>query len=275
METEVTRYGVKEQQTANTKLDVHLEEIRVFGYTILDSGFDHVALADFKSRLDNILARQSAEAGDDGVLASIGERNTARALLAYDETFLKLALHPQIQEICRRLLGEYFILMLQNATINPPNEERHHQSAYHRDLPYQHFVSSRPLAVNALLCLDPFSRDTGSTFVLPCSHKAEAFPSDDYVRKMELPITAPVGSFIVFDSMLYHRAGLNISENHRYAINLCYSLPILKQQISLPALLGGKWSENAALARLLGYESEPVHSVLEWQQQRLRRRRPI
>ena len=39
----------------------------------------------------------------------------------------------------------------------------HHQSAFHRDLPYQHFTSSRPIAINALFCADEFTNENGAT----------------------------------------------------------------------------------------------------------------
>jgi ectoine hydroxylase-related dioxygenase (phytanoyl-CoA dioxygenase family) len=271
MESNFSRYGIREQHPAEKWLDVHLEEIAIQGYTVLDSGLSVAELADLKTSLDRILNQQADEIGGPDILANIGEGNTVRALLAYDDAFLKLALHPTIQEICQRTLGPYFILMLQNATINLPSQQRHHQSAYHRDLPYQHFVSSRPLAMNALLCLDAFNAETGGTYVVPGSHKVEAFPSDSYVSKSEQAVVAPAGHFIVFDSMLYHRAGINVSTQSRYGINICYSIPILKQQISLPSLLQGKWSDDPQLARLLGYDSEPPSTVVEWRRRRLQR----
>jgi hypothetical protein len=48
------------------------------------------------------------------------------------------------------------VLHLQNGIINMPNEE-HHQSSWHRDLPYQNWTSSEPLACNVFYCLDNFN----------------------------------------------------------------------------------------------------------------------
>lgn len=39
-----------------------------------------------------------------------------------------------------------------------------------RPVLYQHYVSSSPLAVKALFCVDDFTHENGSTFVLPASH---------------------------------------------------------------------------------------------------------
>lgn len=264
-------YGIREARPDKDALDVHAQEIQLLGFTILEAAVTGERLSHWRQSLDGILERQAAESGGANALHAIGEENTARAVLAYDETFLEIANHPLPIELCRRLLGDYFILMQQNGIINQPTEAAHHQSAYHRDLPYQHFVSSRPLAISALFCLDPFEADNGSTVILPGSHKTELFPSESYVRKMERPVTAPAGSFIVFDSMLFHRAGMNRSTAIRRAVNNVYTLPFLKQQIVLPALLDGKWADDPWLRRFLGYESDPPASPAAFRARRARR----
>jgi hypothetical protein len=86
------------------------------------------------------------------VLARIDEHNTIRTPFAYDGSLLTLARNPAILEICKRLIGGYQILSQQNGVINPP-ARTYNQGAWHRDLPYQHVVFSRPMAINALFCL--------------------------------------------------------------------------------------------------------------------------
>ncbi len=64
---------------------------------------------------------------------------------------------------------------MQNGVINRP-ERVQAQTGWHRDLNYQHWVPSKPLAVSALVCLEDFNVETGGTAFLPSSHKFEAFP---------------------------------------------------------------------------------------------------
>jgi ectoine hydroxylase-related dioxygenase (phytanoyl-CoA dioxygenase family) len=127
--------------------------------------------------------------------------------------------------------------------------------------------------MGALFCIDPFRVETGATTVLPASHRMEAFPSEDVVAQLETPVTAEPGSFIVFDAMLFHRAGANRSDRPRRAVNHVFSVPIIAQQISLPDALDGRHSEDRALARLLGYDVAPARSVLAWRERRLARSR--
>jgi ectoine hydroxylase-related dioxygenase (phytanoyl-CoA dioxygenase family) len=264
MTKSIPTYGMRDRLQLKDQIDLHVQQIELAGYTILQNVSEHGEIADWRSRIDAIVLRQAAEAGGAEALRNIGEENTARAALAYDEAFLRLALNDSVLAVCERLLGGYYILNQQNVVVNPPAGKHHHQAAYHRDLPYQHFVSTRPLAISALFCADPFTEASGGTVVIPGSHKFEAFPSDEVVAHLERQIEAPAGAWLLFDAMLFHRTGINRSNAPRRAVNHVWSLPILKQQIDLPALLPKKLAKDARLARLLGYDSDPPKSVGDW-----------
>jgi hypothetical protein len=265
-------YGIVERAEAADTIARLAERIRLIGYAVLDGGFSSREIDDLGARLEQVMARQVEEFGGADRIASIGDTLTARCPLVYDEAFVGLAAHADLLALCRLLLGDYIVLMQQNGVINPPGD-RHTQVAYHRDLPYQHFVSSRPLAVSALFCIDPFRVETGATTVIPGSHRMEMFPSDQVAADLDTAVIAEPGSFIVFDSMVFHRAGENRSGKPRRAVNHVYTVPIVAQQISLPEALQGRYANEPALARLLGYESAPARSVTSWRERRLSRRR--
>jgi hypothetical protein len=50
-----------------------------------------------------------------------------------------------------------------------------------------------------------------------------------------------------------------------------FTIPLIAQQISLPAALDGRYSDDPELARLLGYDTAPAQSVADWRRRRLRR----
>jgi ectoine hydroxylase-related dioxygenase (phytanoyl-CoA dioxygenase family) len=262
-------YGVNEQEVAAGDVAAHAERIRLAGYCVLAGALSAADTADLAARLDEVLRRQTEEFGSER-LEQIGDGFTARCPLVDDAAFLKLATHRRLLALVRLLLGEYVVLMQQNGVINPP-QEGHTQGAYHRDLPYQHFVSSRPLAISALFCIDPFRTETGATMVIPGSHHVERFPSTDVAASAEVSVNADAGSFVVFDAMLFHRAGDNRSGRVRRAVNNVFSVPIIAQQISLPSALNNRYSDDPELARLLGYDSTPAASVADWRTRRLRR----
>ena len=263
-------YGIVERATPATDAARVAERIRLAGYAVVPSGLSSAEVADLGTRLDRVMARQVEEFGGAERLASIGDALTARCPLVYDEAFVGLAAHPVVLAVCRELMGDYVILMQQNGVINPSGQ-RHTQVAYHRDLPYQHFVSSRPLAVSALFCIEPFTASTGATTMIPGSHRMEQFPSDAVAAELDTAVSADPGSFIVFDSMVFHRAGENRSGRPRRAINQVFATPIIAQQISLPDALNGRYADDPALARLFGYDVSPPRSVTAWRERRLAR----
>ena len=264
-------YGVVERGHAQSTVAQWAERIRLAGYVVVPGGFSSSEIADFSQRLDRVMDRQVQEFGADR-LAAIGDTLTARCPLVYDDAFVRLAAHPEVLAVARELLGDYIVLMQQNGVINPAGQQ-HTQLSYHRDLPYQHFTSSRPLAISALFCIDPFRPETGATTVIPASHRMEAFPSDQVAASLDIAVTAEPGSFIVFDSMLFHRAGANRSDRPRRAVNQVYSVPIIAQQISLVDALPPQYASDPALARLFGFEVTPARSVTAWRERRLARTR--
>jgi len=263
-------YGIVEQAAAETTVKQLADRIRLVGYAVLPSGFAAAEIADLSERLDRVMGQQVEEFGGADRMTSIGDALTARCPLLYDDAFIGLAAHPELLALARELLGDYIVLMQQNGVINPP-KQGHTQLSYHRDLPYQHFVSSRPLAMSALFCIDPFRVETGATTVIPASHRMEAFPSSEVAAELDTPVTADPGSFIVFDSMLFHRAGANVSDRPRRAVNQVFSVPIIAQQISLPDAFAGRYADDPQLGRLFGYGVSPSPSVVAWRERRAAR----
>jgi len=265
-----TLIGVLEAETAGDTLALHAESLRRQGFTVPPSGLSEATLGDLARRLDLAYARQVEEFGGAERMDRIGDAWSARALLAYDDAFVRLAAHPPILDLAARLLDGYVLLNQQNGVINPPSGA-FGQTAWHRDLPYQHFVASRPIAISALFCVDAFTRENGATHVVPGSHQSESFPSSAAVEHLSRPVEAAAGSFIVFDSMLFHRAGDNRSGAPRRGINHVYSRAFLRQQIDLPAVLDGRYRDDPLLARLFGYHDRAPPSVLAWRNARLAR----
>ena len=261
MVTRVPRYGVHKQTPYEGFLDQVVETIRLVGYAVVDGQYSSEKMAQFSSAFDRALLKTYERHGGREALAKIDEHNTIRALLALDRLFLELVINKTVLAICRRLIGDYIVLNQQNGIINPPHAEYYNQGAFHRDLPFQHFASSDPLAMNALFCLDEFTLDNGATYVVPASHKQEDFPSDATVAALQTQISAPAGSYLILDGLVYHAGGINRTDRARRAVNHLYSVPIIRPQIDLTAVLGLDYTADPELRRLLGYELKVPDSI--------------
>lgn len=264
-------YGINNNVSLTTKEDFHLEEFYNLGYTIIENVISEAELISLRTELDNIYKIQEKETGKEN-LKLINEENLVRIPLAYSNLFVKLASRKEMMAYVEKILGSVFILHLQNGIINMPNEE-HHQSSWHRDLPYQNWTSSEPLACNVYCCIDDFNNQTGGTHVLPFSHQFNSAPSIRYMEKNAFQVIAPAGSVILFNSMIFHKAGYNKSTDKiRRGVNQMYVKPIISQQIDLPDFLNGKYADDDFLSMLFGYKSQLAKSVSEYRCLRVERK---
>ncbi len=226
-------YGILLQNEAATPCDTAAQELTTLGYAVLDAGYTQDELKHISQGFEETHVRYVAAHGMEQ-LKKVDEHNTIRCpLLDGNPVFLGLAFNSALLAVLKKLIVGRFILNQQNGIINPP-QESYNQSAWHRDLPYQHFVSTRPLAINALFCVDDFTHENGATFVLPASHLSEAFPSPDYIKQHAVQVPAKAGSYILLNCMTFHAGGYNTTQKPRRAVNHVYNIPYFKQQINIP-----------------------------------------
>ena len=224
-------YGVSSQTTVENAVDLHIENLKLKGFSVCNDFIEAAACDLYSERLENIYSEQERSFGREN-LAAINEIDIARMPFMFNHSFCDLFMHPFILELAEKVIGTHFQLHLQNGVINRP-QKIHHQTSWHRDLPYQDWTISKPLGFNAFYCLTDFTKDNGATFFLPYSHRSDHFPSNQFVSENEFCIEATKGSVVFFDSMIYHRAGFNKTENTRIGINNMFVVPILKQQIDI------------------------------------------
>lgn len=254
-------YGIVQRATDGSPIDTAVEQVRDLGYCVLDSNYKAEELNALSDEFDSLHNRYLARYGVEK-LTAIDEQNTIRALLTHgSDLFFDLAFNENLLATLRKLIAGKFILNQQNGIINPP-QKTYNQAAWHRDLPYQHFISTTPLAINALFCIDDFTLENGATFVLPASHKSAPFPSKNYVQRNALQVVAKAGSFILLDCMMFHAGGFNSSGMNRRAVNHLYNIPFLKQQIVIPDHMR-QYHLSIEQRELLDFDSPDGHQSVD------------
>lgn len=252
-------YGILKQDKFSNGLDEIAEQVKRLGFAVMDSNIPKKQLEIISKTFDSTFSAYVEKFGKNRLIKA-NEINTIRAPLYFEaEIFISLATNKNLLKLLAKLIDGKFILNQQNGIINPPCKS-YNQGSWHRDFPYQHFVSDTPLGINALFCLDEFSVENGSTFVLPTSHKVRNFPSQTYIEDQALQIIAKPGQFIILDCMTFHSGGYNHSDQERRAVNHVYTIPYFKQQISLPSLLDGR-SLSIKEKELLGFDFEVPNSI--------------
>lgn len=243
--------------------DELIESLKRNGFCIVDSGYDEYEIQAFQNDFAKCLVEYRDEFGAE-YLKSCDEFYSIRLPLRFKEYgFLKLATNNDLLNLISNIIPGRFLLNQQNGVINP-SRDSYNQGKWHRDLPYQHFVSSRPLAINALYCVDDFTKENGATFVLPGSHLFEQFPSASYIERNAVQIEAKAGHFVVLDCMLYHSGGKNHTPYDRRGVNHVYTIPLLRPQIDIPASLGFDFESDVKTKTLLGYEDYSPLAVKDY-----------
>tara|TARA_A100001515_G_scaffold119261_1_gene101838 strand:- start:484 stop:1227 length:744 start_codon:yes stop_codon:yes gene_type:complete len=240
------------------------EAFKEKGYQVFPNVLSVKQIEFYKNAMLEVYSEQVKDFGEIN-LKSIGEENVVRSPFLQDKSFQFLFYNDFTKKVIKDILGDHAILSLQNGIFIPP-KQNHHQSFFHRDIIYQEFTSSRPLSINLYYCLDDYNEENGGTCFVPQSHKVEKLES---FHNHETP-GVEAGSVILFDSMVYHKAGNNKTNQTRCGINNMFTLPFIKQQIKYPFCLKDK-TQDKDLNRLLGFESNEFLSVTNFREYRLKR----
>jgi len=254
------KYGVLKENIFKNEHQSCAEEIYYKGYSIYNPNFNEKKKQEIDLKFEELYVDYKKKFKKK--LKKSNEYFTIRSPLLYNKTFFDLAFEKGLNKIITYLLSGNYYLNQQNGVINP-SKRTYNQDMWHRDLPYTHFTTSRPIAINALYCIDDFTNVNGPTMVLPGTHLKENFPSEKYCKKNEIKILAKRGEFILLDCLIYHKGSRNNSKNSRRAINHVFSHPIIKQQIYLKNF-EYKLSKSSKIKKFLGNNYRTFESPLDY-----------
>lgn len=263
MDTLTTRSSARRPQWVGETL----HGLRRDGYAIVEDVISHDRLARTREAMYAVRERIVAEVGHER-LDRAGELGVLRIMLRFDESLAALLELEPVLAIVDRVLSPTAILHLQNGLILPPATEPHararFQTSFHRDFPRH--LNGYVASVNTFLAIDEFTSDNGATLLVPGSHQRAEPPDPDVMEATAAPALCPAGSMIVFDSTLWHAAGINVSGADRLAVNQQFTRSWIKPQIDYVRALG-----DAAVLRqaprtqqLLGWHTRVVTSLDEY-----------
>ena len=169
--------------------------------------------------------------------------------------------HPWL---ARYFQGPY-ILNTYGGVLNLPNDLSY-VGGIHRDL--RTFSGSVHLMAQLLVMLDAFTEENGATHFLSGSHRQAEKPQEDVFFRDATRAVGPAGSIVIFNSNLWHAAGINRSDRSRRALTLAFTKPFVKQQLDYPRALGYDRGDSFSprLRQLLGYDARIPASLDEWYQ---------
>jgi hypothetical protein len=194
-----------------------------------------------------------------------GMDGTVHHLPLMADTFVRFLEALPCVELLETFFDGPYILNTFGGVLNLPDNVSY-VGRVHRDL--RSFSGELRLMAQLLVMLDDFTEENGATYLLSGSHRSADQPSDEEFFAHADRAIAPAGSIVLFDSNLWHAAGVNRSPRPRRALTLAFTRPFVKQQLDYPRALGYDRVSTLSprLRQLLGYNARVPTSLDEWYQ---------
>ncbi len=233
------------------------------GWTLLPSALPRDFVDRLARELEAAYAQQRAIQLRNGV--GDGADGTVHHLPCAGGAFLELLAWLPGRALLERYFDGPYILNTFGGVLNLPTNVSY-VGRVHRD--QRTFSDDLHLMVQLLVMLDDFTEENGATYFLNGSHRLATPPTDDAFFRDAARATGSAGSVVVFNSNLWHAAGVNRTDRSRRALTLAFTRPFVKQQLDYPRALGYERGDSLApeLRQLLGYNARVPASLDEWYQ---------
>jgi ectoine hydroxylase-related dioxygenase (phytanoyl-CoA dioxygenase family) len=255
-----------------------LDALEREGFVVIERLLDSADLDEMRRVLEPFLA-----AGLHGRNDFEGHRTQrVYALVARGEIFTEVVCHPRITAICDALLAPNYLLSASQAICIHPGETP--QPLHTDDVFYPIPRPRKPVSWSTIWAIDPFTKESGATQVIPGSHRwsdaelADLFQAVDFAtdragrprpeseRAADLAyvdrlvtVEMPPGSVVVFAGTLVHRGGGATGARSRLAFSNQYCEPWARPQenfvLGMPRERIRAMPE--AVRRMLGFSIHP------------------
>ena len=215
-------------------VETAIQQIKDVGYTIIPNLVDGERLRQGQADAQTLLeATPIKMPGLDGKVFGRMCKGLFRKSRAFDDLYA----HPTVLAVVRGVLVDpdrkrgYFPfgggIQLSTVLIKDVQPRENIRHMHWDDAGYPIPRPRPPIVVNTLLALDPFTRETGATLVVPGSHKWTGPVQQDCEH---VAVEMDAGSILMFDGSLWHNNGANQTAGKtRRALNMYYSQSWLRQ----------------------------------------------
>jgi ectoine hydroxylase-related dioxygenase (phytanoyl-CoA dioxygenase family) len=232
----------------------HAQEILDRGYTVIPDVLDAEQLRVARNALEEIFTAETTVGKERNWHNNIYK--VAYLLPQKHPVFRSIGLNPRLLPIIQTVLGNNCTLSNVNGmTMTPGGEtQKLHMDAFES-------TPGTCVYINALHCLDDFTRANGGTRLVPGSHHKvwarESITAD--LESQAIYVEAKAGSVIAYNGALLHAGSRNTTEMPRRALHLYYHRHWAKPQWDYPRSFSAEVIAqlSADEKRLFGFSAAP------------------
>ena len=234
-----------------------------YGWVVYENALEESFVDDINKWLvDAYYVRRQVQI-DNGIAPNMS--GTLHHLLDRDGLGLKFLEQMYLDKEMKDFLGGNYIVNAFGGVMNSKGEGSYVQNI-HRDI--RTHMGDVKLMVQMLVLLDDFTEENGATYLLSGSHKEDQKPEEGFFYANAHRALGKKGSIILFDSNLWHAAGVNQTDMPRRALTISFTRPFMKQQLDYPRFLGYEYGEilSEDMRQVLGYKSRVPANLHEYYQ---------
>ena len=208
-------------------IEKHVSELGKDGYTIVHDVMPPSELDATKRAIEEALAYEE-EIGRRVGMQTEDLRTVFEAQGKHPHLYGLVLRNPKPIQVARRLLDDD--VMCYSLTIRNPMPTGHKDTTKlggHMHVDFDTFTvhpfmggKHYMMAIQSAWCISGFTKESGGTMIWPGSHLSLQAPFHDSktVPPGYIIAEAPAGSVIMWDSALWHTAGVNYGDSPRYTI---------------------------------------------------------
>jgi Phytanoyl-CoA dioxygenase (PhyH) len=249
-------------------MNKHSEDLANIGYTIIPS----LIHKEFAAKITESMSKSydlCREVQVKNGIDAVTDGTVHHLIASDDELYLELVnkiCESDIFSFIKDYFGENYIINSYGGVINLPSV-RSYVTNMHRDIRF--FSGDFPLMLNMLIMLDDINIDNGALYLLSGSHKSGARPIEKTFFRDSHRAVGQTGDVLLFNSNLWHAAGVNLTADITREITITFTKPFMKQQLDYPRAIGYDKLETMSLdvQQLAGYFARTPSNLEEWYQQ--------
>jgi hypothetical protein len=243
-----------------------LHELQANGYVCLPSLITDPLLGQLREDLGCAIERCRRVQLENGITQRTEQ--TAHHILTQDTSFVELLDRFAgwgIVDVLQRMLDGAAILNSFGG-LNNLNSTDAYVRNVHRDV--RSWSAESMQMAQALVLLDDFTVDNGATLFLPGSHTAPQKPDHQVFEAHARKALGSAGSIYLFDSRIWHAAGVNRTDQPRRCLTLTFTRSYFKPQFDYCRALGEDFcrSQTPTMQQLLGWYARTPSTLHEWYQ---------